>query len=129
MTLEVTTGKTTVIKDFARDPVIGPLIKSEPDLYRVTTKDEGESSCDKRYWALLLQGSNDDHRLRYIFCWDRQEDRVLGVHKIAPEDRNVDWVGMSPLGNWVIIGSEFDNTGKLIGPQIRRSGSHAVPSH
>jgi hypothetical protein len=118
VTLEVTTGKTTVVKNFARDPVIGPLTKTEPDLYRVTTKGEGESSSDKRYWALLLQGAKDDHRLRYVFCWDRQLDRVLGVHRIALEDRNVDWVGMSPLGTWVIIGSEFDNTGKLIGPQL-----------
>ena len=118
VTVDVATGKTTVVKDFASDPVIGKLIKSEPDLHRVTTKNEGESSLDKRYWALALQGSNDDYRLRYIFCWDRQDDRVLGVHRIAAADRNIDWVGMSPLGKWVIIASEFDNTGQLIGPQL-----------
>ena len=43
---------------------------------------------------------------------------MVGLQHIAPQDRNVDWVGMSPLGHWVIIASEFDNTGKWIGPQL-----------
>ena len=118
VTWNLARNETTVVKDFGQDPIIGKLIEAESDLYRITTKDEGEPSCDNRYWALALQGANDDHRLRYVFCWDRQQDRVLGVHLIAAQDRNVDWVGMSPLGNWVLIAGEFDNTGKLTGTQL-----------
>lgn len=50
-TLDVATGETNAIKDFRYDPRIGPLLRSAPDLYRITTKDEGESSRDKRVWA------------------------------------------------------------------------------
>ena len=56
LTFDVSSGKTTVVKDFARDPVIGPLIKSEADLYRVTTKDEGESSLDPTILGLGVAG-------------------------------------------------------------------------
>ena len=55
-----------------------------------------------RYWALLLQGSRDDYRLRYLFTWDRVSDRVLGVYELS-RDEEIDWVGMSWLGSFVII--------------------------
>jgi len=116
--LDVNTGETRTFKDFAGDPVVGPLIKAERDLYRITSKDEGEASRDFRYWAFCLQGSNEDYRLRYLFTWDREEDRVLGMHKITKQQREVDCAGMSPLGNWVWIGGEPNNAEPLRGLTI-----------
>lgn len=107
VTLNVPTGQEVVIKDFSKDATLGPILKAQPDLYRVTTKDEGEASRDRRYWALCLQGSQNDYRLRYIFCWDRQQDKIIGLYQLpVTEGQALDWVGMSPLGNWVIIGGE-----------------------
>ena len=108
-------GGTTIIKDFANDPTIKPILQSEPDLYRITMKDEGESSQDKQYWAFFLQGSNEDYRVRYIFTWDRLQDKILGLYKIPLNESDIDWVGMSALGNWVLIGGQPDNGGNLIG--------------
>lgn len=103
--MNVENGQVSTVKDFAADPTLGPIISDHPDLYRITTKNEGESSADKRYWALGLQGSADDYRLQYLFCWDRQLDQVVGVMPLAREEAAlIDWVGMSPLGNWVLIG-------------------------
>ena len=105
--INVKTGRVTVIKNFSKDQTIGPIIKAEPDLYRITTKDEGESSLDKRFWALCLQGSKDDYRLRYIFTWDLKLNKILGLHKLSSaEAQLIDWVGMSPLGKWVLIGGD-----------------------
>ncbi len=115
VTVRPSTGTVSLIKDFARDPALAPVFQSQADLYRITTKDEGEPSLDKRHWALLLQGSRDDYRARYIFTWDRQEDRILGLHEISPKDADIDWVGMSPLGNWVLIGGGPENRGRLAG--------------
>lgn len=115
VTADVKAGKTRTIKDFEKDPKIEPIIEKEPDLYRLTMRDEGESSRDKRFWALALQGSEDDYRLRYIFTWDRQQDKVLGVYKVPPEEAAIDWVGMSPKGNWALIGGDPDNGGELAG--------------
>ncbi len=106
----VRTGKVTVIKDFRKDPRIGPIIKAEPDLYRVTMKNEGEPSLDMRYWALALQGKNDDYRLRYLLCWDRRQDRVVGLYKLPKNETGIDWVGMSPRGTYVLIGSDAGTT-------------------
>ena len=99
------TNQTTVVKDFTKDPTIAPILKAEGDLYRITTRDEGEASRDMRFWALFLQGSTQEYRLRYIFTWDRRTDRVLGLYKLSKEEE-VDWVGMSWLGNWVLIGAD-----------------------
>jgi hypothetical protein len=115
VTLNVETGQTTTIKDFAQDLTVGPILTAQPDLYRITTKDEGESSTDKRYWAFLIQGSNEDYRARYIVTWDRQQDAVLGLYTLPQAESLIDWVGMSPNGTWALIGGDWDNGGNLAG--------------
>jgi hypothetical protein len=63
-----------------------------------------------------LQGDEQvDYHQLYIFTWDAIKDSVLGVYKIAPNEVEVDYVGMSPLGNWVIIGGDPWNGGNLVG--------------
>jgi hypothetical protein len=109
LTINVQTGQATTVKDFTQDPTIGPIIAAEPDLYCITTRQEGESSQDKRFWAFLLQGSNEDYRVRYLFTWDRQHDQVLGVYSIPQNESSIDWVGMSWKGNWVLIGGDSYN--------------------
>lgn len=108
--LNVITGAETVIKNFATDPVIAPLLAANPYLYRITCKDEGESSRDKRFWALGLQNGADpaqpawNYLIKYLITWDRQQDQILGTYQLSlAESDNLDWVGMSPLGTWVII--------------------------
>lgn len=125
VTLNVKTGAKTIVKDFAQDDRIGPILKAEPDLYRITTKKEGEASWDMRYWALFLQGSKEDHRPRYILTWDNQQKRLLGLYKMSKEEGSADWVGMSPLGTYVVIGGDFDTGGRLKGltmadPQLKK---------
>ncbi len=101
--VNVTTGQITLIKDFAIDPTLGPIIAANP-VYRITMKDEGESSRDKRTWAFFLQGNDQaSYEPLFIFTWDRQTDTVLGVYPIPASERDLDWVGMSVLGNWVVI--------------------------
>ena len=111
----VVAGESEVVKDFSDDPAVAPILADEPDLYRVTMKDEGEASYDMRYWALVLQGEEDDYRPRYIFCWDRMDDEVLGLYQVQPGESDIDWVGMSPLGSWVLIGGMDGNSGNLVG--------------
>lgn len=115
VTVNVQTGDTTTIKDFAQDPAILPIITANPDLQGITTQYEGESSTDKRFWAFIMQGSNENYRPRYIFTWDRQADHVLGVYTIAMNQSDIDWVGMSPKGTWVLIGGSEANAGNLQG--------------
>lgn len=113
--VDVSTGSTTLIKDFARDATIGPIIAQE-DVYRITMKDEGESSIDKRHWAFFIQGNEEvDYRPLFIFTWDRDADSVLGLYRIPPGEAELDWVGMSPLGNWVLVGGDYYNGGNLAG--------------
>lgn len=112
-THDFATGKTKVVKDFARDPAVAPLLQAGKDLYRITTKDEGEPSRDMRYWALGLQGSKDDYRLRHLLTWDRSTDRVLGVYELSKAEE-IDWVGMSWSGTFVLIGAD-PGQGKISG--------------
>ncbi len=102
-TVNVDNGQETTIKDFTFDPVIGPIISSNP-VYRITMKDEGESSRDKRYWAFMLQGdSSANYEPLFLLCYDRVQDTVTGVYYLPPGQRELDWVGMSVLGDYVAI--------------------------
>jgi hypothetical protein len=119
-TLNFDTGDFTVIKDFSQDSFIGPLI-AKGTTYRITEMDEGESSLDKRYWAFALQGNEkSDYRYLYLFTWDRKTDTTLGVypsdHPLSQkEGGEIDWISMSSLGNWVLIGGMDTNQGNLAG--------------
>jgi hypothetical protein len=114
----VISGERTVIKNFAVDPLIAPILANEPDLYTITMRQEGEASADRRYWAFILQGTDEDYRPRYLFCWDRTSNKVLGICSIKQEESVIDWVGMSFNGNWVLIGGLSENGGKLKGMTI-----------
>lgn len=118
VTVNVQTGNETVMKDFTQDATIAPILTANPDVYRITMKDEGEASTDKRYWAFMLQGTADDYRPRYLFTWDRPQDSVPGTWAIPLDESRIDWVGMSPLGNWVMIGADWDNGGGKSGMVI-----------
>jgi len=113
--VNVSTGMESIAKDFSDDAKIGSIIKAEPDLYRITMFNEGESSVDKRYWAFILQGSEEDYRARYIFTYDLMKDEVLGIYRLSEEQSFIDWVGMSSLGNYVLIGADPENAGNLSG--------------
>jgi hypothetical protein len=113
--LNVLTGVGTVVKDFAADAAIAPLLAANPFIYRITCKDEGESSRDKRFWALALQNGADpahpewDYLCKYLFTWDRLQNQVLGTYPLSlAQGQRLDWVGMSSLGNWVVIGAESE---------------------
>lgn len=118
ITIDVGTGQETVVKDFAADAVVAPILAANADLYRITMRDEGESSIDKRRWVFMLQGTQQDYRPRYLVTWDRLEDRVEGTWAIPLAESRIDWVGMSPLGNWVVIGADWDNGGGKAGMVI-----------
>jgi len=121
ITLKVDTGAVTVIKDFTKDATMGLIIKANPLLYRITNMDEGESSRDKRFWVFALQNGDDPahpeeaYVFKYLFTWDRLQNKVLGTYKLPLiRGQNLDWVGMSTLGNWVVIGGgplDSDPTG------------------
>lgn len=120
--LDVNAGAGETVKDFAADPAVAPLLRANPDIYRVTMKDEGEPSRDFRYWALLLQGEREDYRPRFLLCWDRESDAVVGIREVRPEESDIDWVGMSPRGNWVLIGGMEENAGELSGLTVADRG-------
>ena len=116
VTFNVDTGVRTVIKHFDDDPTIGPIITANP-IWRVTTREEGEASLDKRYWAFMLQGNDQaEYRNLFLFTWDRQQDQVIAVRTLtAAEGDLIDWVGMSPSGQWVLIGADPNDTGTIRG--------------
>lgn len=117
LTVNVETGQYNTVKDFSQDPTLAPVLQDNPDLYRITRRFEGESSRDMRFWAVLIQGSEDDYRARYILTWDRSTDRVLGLYELSAEESLIDWVGMSTNGSWVVIGGDWDNGGN-VGPGL-----------
>jgi hypothetical protein len=122
VTVNVESGAVTAVKDFTGDPAVAPLLAANPDLYRITTRDEGEPSADYRYWALLLQGSGEDYRARFLITWDRQTDQILGIRALSVPESRIDWVGMSPKGTWVLVGGDWDNAAPFTGLTLGSRG-------
>ena len=113
--LNVETGAETLIKNFATDPAISSILLANPGIYHITCMNEGESSRDKRFWALALQNGDDpvhpewSYAYKFLFTWDRLQNRVLGTYHLSLEQgQRLDWVGMSTLGNWVMIAGESE---------------------
>ncbi len=120
--VDVAGGRREVVKDFAADPAATPILAAEPDICRATTQDEGGASCGFRYWTLIQQGVKDGYQPRCILCWGREEDEVLGLYEIPPGESGIDRVGMSPLGNWVLVGGMEGNAGSLAGLTLADRG-------
>lgn len=122
VTLNVQTGQETIIKNFAQDAALAPIFSANPRLYRVTRKDEGEASQDNRFWVLALQNGDDPahpeeaYVIKYLCTWDRLQDKILGTYQLATAaGQSVDWVGMSPLGRWALIGADPTGGGNIDG--------------
>lgn len=126
VTIDVEKGMVEVIKDFAKDEILKPIL-SRISAYRVTSMDEGETSLDKRYWALAIQGNEDeDYRYLRLFVWDKENDAILGIYpdnrSLKRTESELDWIGMSPLGNWVVIGAMDTNQGEITGLTLADKG-------
>jgi len=104
-----------VVKDFTQDPVTGPFLQANPDIYCITMADEGEPSDDMRYWAFLMRGTQDDYRFRAILTWDREGDQVIALRVLSTAESDIDWVGMSPKGTYALVGGLDPNGGNLAG--------------
>jgi hypothetical protein len=112
--LNVLTGEQTIVKDFSEDAKIGEITKAGD--YSITTEGEGESSIDKRYWALFLKNATDP---ACVFTYDLVEDKVIGLYKLSSKETNINWVGMSSKGGYVVFGGETtDPSYKFVGTVI-----------
>lgn len=114
-TLDVRSRKETHVRDFGREPALRAAM-ADRRVWRITMKDEGEASRDLRYWAFAIQGGESaGYKMLHLFTWDRTSGRILGQCALKPEEREIDWVGVSPLGTWVLIGGLDNNRGRMRG--------------
>jgi hypothetical protein len=148
VSIDVTTGEPTTIKDFGEKPTedfwdyreigqeikegdktvflsLGEIIKRYPHRYSITMKDEGESSYDGNWWAFVLREYIEPPEVEHvidrswcIFCWDRVNNKVVGLRELSLEQKEIDWVGMSPKGTWVLIAGKDYNAEPLKGLKI-----------
>ncbi len=109
--LSSNTPVVSVIKDFSTENVLTQKLGSD---FTITMNNEGESSYDNRHWAFLAKsnaGSGSFKDKQVIFTWDNDSKQILGTYELSERERgNIDWVGMSPKGNHVLIGSlDYNN--------------------
>ena len=96
------TDKFEVIHDFNKD---------FPGATVITMKEEGNCSYDSRYFAFLLKAPRGGDKWAHVavFCYDRVEDRIVGKINLPipgfEGQGGGDWVGMSPLGKYVLLGT------------------------
>jgi hypothetical protein len=98
----IKTDKYEVIHDFKKD---------FPEATSITMAEEGNCSYDSRYFAFLLRAPRKGDKWAHaaVFCYDRIEDRVVGKIELPmpgfERQGGGNWVGMSPSGNYVLLGT------------------------
>ena len=118
-TVNATTGATSVIKNFSTETTLTAKLGSD---FTISMKGEGESSYDNRHWAFVARSNANTGNFKgkeVLFTWDKDANQVLGTYELSTRERdNIDWVGMSPNGNYVLVGSiDYNNptNGQIIG--------------
>jgi hypothetical protein len=112
----------SLIRDFKNDFPDVPLV-------RIATAEEGDASDDRRYWCFKAV-CNDPSKSKWwneaVIVYDLIADKIITrVDKRHPEFLGGgDWVGMSPSGNYFIIGSPPCNVFKRDGTFLRTLWSH-----
>jgi hypothetical protein len=88
----------------------------DQSLSAVWTRYEGSPSLDSRYWGLMAE---DREWLTIGFVvYDLREDRVIATRAVPPAE--IDWVTISPLGNYLLAAyDEWCDGGQL--------GDHGEP--
>jgi PKD repeat protein len=70
-----------------------------PSATTVDWRDEGTPSEDTRYWGLCAIWGGSQH---YIFSYDKTTDTVLGQVDVSDYSGTVDWVAISPSGDYLV---------------------------
>lgn len=89
------TDASTLIHDFKNEFPSGAFI---------TTKTEGDSSSDRRYWCFMVQ--DESYNLLSVIVYDRTEDNIVG-QKSSGFDDGIDWVSMDMSGEHCLIGYDY----------------------
>jgi hypothetical protein len=77
--------------------------KEFPSASYVRTKMEGDASADRRFWCLLVEDT--DWKTLAVIVYDRTLNQIVGK-KSGGFRENINWVGMSPSGNYCALGWE-----------------------
>ena len=77
--------------------------KELPIAFYVRTKMEGDASTDRRYWCFLVEDS--DWKTLAVIVYDKTLDRIVGKKSSGFREK-INWVGMSPSGNYCALGWE-----------------------
>ncbi len=100
MERNVQTAQSTLVAD------LGPRLTARwPDAAVISTRSEGNPSRDFRYWAWLVQ--NNAAQSLGIVVWDAMNDDIIATRDIpalaSGEVDAIDWVSMTPSGQWVVL--------------------------
>ncbi|MFX0199132.1 MAG: hypothetical protein ACFFCW_23665 [Candidatus Hodarchaeota archaeon] len=94
-----------------RFKVLHDFKKEFPDATTITMAEEGNCSYDSRYFAFQLRAPRHGDKWGHaaVFCYDRVQDKVIGRIELPipgfERQGAGNWVGMSPSGKYVLIGT------------------------
>jgi hypothetical protein len=131
MGLNVESGQQEIVHDYSLD-------FPGQNLYAAWTRYEGSPSIDSRYWGVIAQ---DESWLPVAFLvYDKQAGQVIARRDLRSwpaEDREIDSVTISPLGNYYLVymdkycvdklGTESDPCGLMVYDRNLKDGRGLLP--
>jgi hypothetical protein len=90
---DISTGKATLIRDFANDFTEGAIIE---------TPTKGNPSIDRKYWTFGIKENQQPYHIIKVFTYDLEKDSIIATLDI-PTEKHVRYVSTSPFGNRAIV--------------------------
>lgn len=91
---DLSSKASTTLRDFK---------KEFPSASYVRTKMEGDASADRRFWCFLVEDT--DWKTLAVIVYDKTLNQIVG-RKSSGLREKINWVGMSPSGNYCALGWE-----------------------
>lgn len=80
------------------------------------TRSEGNLSNDGRYYAFL--GRYTDTTFNVLHVYDFQTNSIISTMNLPPNVEDVDWVSISPSGNYVVVDYADEISGRYHGVEV-----------
>jgi hypothetical protein len=107
---DVETKREGLYRDFSTDSRLKVLGITSTSHY-IYTGQKGSNSLDGRYWAFIACAMSREGTQAcgdgYIFTWDAQADKVLGIYRLAANECTHELV-ISPWGDYVLVGTSVN---------------------
>lgn len=105
------------------------LLHSFPNYKWITTKGKGNLSNDGKYYAFVGQNYDEATKkiiFKDILVYDLEKNKVISQMHLPENVENLNWVSISPKGNYIVVNYGDDEFGDYHGLEVYDKKLHLL---